>query len=39
MAELDTSSLYIVRRQEGLASIYAEAPAAVDSPKAYFAQP
>jgi glutathione S-transferase len=36
MTELDASSLYVVRRHEGLASIYGEAPAAVDSAKAYF---
>ena len=36
MAELDAGSLYVVRRHEGLASIYGEAPAAVDSAKAYF---
>jgi glutathione S-transferase len=36
MTELDASSLYVVRRHEGLAVIYGEAPAAVDSAKAYF---
>ena len=36
MTELDASSLYIVRRHEGLASIYGEAPGAVVSAKAYF---
>lgn len=36
MTELDASSLYVVRRHEGLASIYGEAPSAVDSAKAYF---
>jgi glutathione S-transferase len=36
MTELDSGSLYIVRRHEGLASIYGAAPAAVDSAKAYF---
>jgi glutathione S-transferase len=36
MTELDASSLYVVRRHRGLASIYGEAPAAVDSAKAYF---
>lgn len=36
MTELDAASLYIVRRHEGLASIYGEAPPAVNSAKAYF---
>jgi glutathione S-transferase len=36
MTELDAGSLYVVRRHEGLASIYGEAPTAVDSAKAYF---
>ena len=36
MTELDAASLYVVRRHEGLASIYGEAPVAVDSAKAYF---
>ena len=36
MTELDAGSLYIVRRHEGLAPIYGEAPAAVDSAKTYF---
>jgi len=36
MTELDAASLYVVRRHEGLASIYGEAPLAVDSGKAYF---
>jgi len=36
MTELDAASLYVVRRHEGLASVYGEAPAAVDSAKAYF---
>jgi glutathione S-transferase len=36
MTELDAGSLYVVRRYEGLASIYGEAPAAVDSARAYF---
>jgi glutathione S-transferase len=36
MTELDASSLYVVRRHEGLAAIYGKAPAAVDSAKAYF---
>src|SRR5256885_10211908 len=31
MTELDAGSLYVVRRHEGLASIYGEAPSAVDS--------
>jgi glutathione S-transferase len=36
MTELDAGSLYVVRRHEGLASVYAAAPPAVDSAKAYF---
>jgi glutathione S-transferase len=36
MTELDAGSLYVVRRHEGLASIYGEAPVAVDSAKVYF---
>ena len=36
MTELDAGSLYVVRRHDGLASIYGEAPAAVDSAKTYF---
>jgi glutathione S-transferase len=36
MTELDAGSLYVVRRHDGLASIYGEAPAAVDSAKIYF---
>ena len=36
MTELDASSLYIVRRHQGLAQIYGEAPTAVDSAKTYF---
>jgi glutathione S-transferase len=36
MTELDATSLYVVRRHEGLSSIYGEAPAAVYSAKAYF---
>jgi glutathione S-transferase len=36
MTELDAASLYVVRRHEGLASIYGEAPTAVDAAKAYF---
>jgi len=36
MTELDAASLYIVRRHEGLASIYGEALSAVDSAKTYF---
>lgn len=36
MTELDAASLYVVRRHEGLASVYGEAPSAVDSAKAYF---
>src|SRR5689334_8424566 len=36
MTELDAASLYVVRRHEGLASIYGEAPIAVGSAKAYF---
>lgn len=36
ITELDAASLYVVRRHEGLVSIYGEAPVAVDSAKAYF---
>jgi glutathione S-transferase len=36
MTELDSASLYVVRRHEGLASIYGDAASAVDSAKAYF---
>ena len=36
MTELDASSLYVVRRHEGLASVYGEAPAAAASAKTYF---
>jgi len=36
MTELDAGSLYVVRRHEGLAPIYGEAPAAADSAKTYF---
>jgi glutathione S-transferase len=36
MTELDSGSLYVVRRHEELASIYGEAPAAVHSAKVYF---
>src|SRR5882762_5080155 len=36
MTELDAGSLYVVRRHEGLQSIYGEAASAVDSAKTYF---
>ena len=36
MTELDAGSLYVVRRHEGLPSVYGEAPTAVDSAKTYF---
>jgi glutathione S-transferase len=36
MTELDAASLYIVRRHEGLPTLYGHAPVAVDSAKAYF---
>lgn len=36
VSELDASSLYIVRRHEGLKQIYGEAPTAVASAKDYF---
>ena len=36
MTELDAGSLYVVRRHEGLASIYGEAPTALASAKTYF---
>ncbi len=38
MTELDATSLYVLRRHQDLASIYGDAPAAVDSAKAYFLQ-
>jgi len=36
MSELDAGSLYIVRRHEGLAATYGEAPIAVEAAKTYF---
>jgi glutathione S-transferase len=36
MTELDAGSLYVMRRHEGLAQIYGEAPTAVVSAKTYF---
>jgi glutathione S-transferase len=36
MSELDAGSLYVIRRHEGLAQIYGEAPTAVESAKTYF---
>ena len=36
MTELDAGSLYVVRRHDGLAPIYGEAPTAVDAAKTYF---
>jgi glutathione S-transferase len=36
MAELDATSLYVVRRHLGLPGIYGEAPVAVDAALAYF---
>ena len=36
MTELDAGSLYIVRRHEGLAPVYGDAPIAVESAKTYF---
>jgi glutathione S-transferase len=36
MTELDAGSLYIMRRHEGLAQVYGEAPTAVASAKNYF---
>jgi glutathione S-transferase len=36
MTELDATSLYIVRRHEGLMHLYGEAPAAVEAAKGYF---
>lgn len=38
MTELDATSLYVLRRHQDLASIYGDAPAAVDSARAYFLQ-
>lgn len=36
MTELDAGSLYVVRRHQGLAHIYGDAPKAVDAGKTYF---
>ncbi len=36
--ELDATSLYVLRRHEGLAEIYGDAPAATASARAYFAK-
>jgi glutathione S-transferase len=36
MTELDAASLYVVRRHEGLAHLYGEAPVAVEAGKTYF---
>jgi glutathione S-transferase len=36
ISELDASSLYLVRRHEGLKQIYGEAPTAVEAAKGYF---
>ena len=36
MTELDAGSLYVVRRHEGLAHIYGDAPKAVEAGKTYF---
>jgi glutathione S-transferase len=36
MSELDAGSLYVVRRHDGLAQIYGDAPTAVESAKTYF---
>jgi glutathione S-transferase len=36
LSELDASSLYVVRRHDGLKQIYGEAPTAVASAKSYF---
>jgi len=36
MSELDAGSLYVVRRHEGLAEVYGQAPTAVESAKTYF---
>jgi glutathione S-transferase len=36
ISELDAGSLYIVRRHEGLAETYGQAPVAVDAAKTYF---
>ena len=38
LAELDATSLYIIRRHAGLAHIYGEAPVAVEAAKAYFSR-
>ena len=36
MTELDATTMYVIRRHQGLKSIYGEAPAAVEAAKAYF---
>jgi glutathione S-transferase len=36
MTELDATSLYIIRRHEGLKHLYGEAPTAVEAAKGYF---
>ncbi len=36
MTELDATSLYVVRRHEGLKHLYGEAPTAVEAAKSYF---
>jgi glutathione S-transferase len=36
VSELDASSLYVVRRHDGLKQVYGEAPTAVESAKNYF---
>ena len=36
MTELDATTLYIVRRHEGLKHLYGEAPVAVEAAKSYF---
>ncbi len=36
MTELDAGSLYVMRRHEGLAQVYRDAPIAVQSARTYF---
>lgn len=36
MTELDATTMYVIRRHEGLSNIYGEAPTAVEACKVYF---
>ena len=38
MTELDATSMYVIRRHQGLKDIYGEAPVAVESAKTYFSK-